>query len=228
MNVDSLAGVVTAGELLHQYLSLQQQRLGRKVLWIAASPDLTAPEDQLRLLEHGYQPEANIDEVDFILCTGGRAVFAATDYQEASTFTENGEAEPFRPLFRQAASRGLPLLCLGTREEHVVDGKCSFLPSRLASSYKHFAGKVVHFGRPQTAVFDEVLRLLEDAGMGLLEAKVAHIGLCPDRDVAGALNAGVSAVLLQDCRRSVEHSEGDDETVTSKGNPTIELESFCW
>jgi len=228
VDVEALAGIVTSGELLHQYLSLQQKRLGENVLWIAASSDLKAPEDQLDLLEYGYKPEANIDKVDFILCTGGGAVFAATDYQQESAFAKNGEVAPFRPLFRQASSRGLPLLCLGTLDEHIVDGQTYFMPARLASSYKDFDGKVVYFGRPQTAVFDEVLRVLEDAGMDLLEAKVAHVGLCPKRDVAGAVNAGFSSVLLRAEKQTAGNAESEEDSAAPSRSPTIELQSFRW
>mmetsp|Transcript_41894 Transcript_41894/g.98208 ORF Transcript_41894/g.98208 Transcript_41894/m.98208 type:complete len:417 (-) Transcript_41894:55-1305(-) len=218
--------IVTSGELIHQFLSLQKNRVGEHVMWLAESSEQDAIEDQVGVHELGYLPEANIDKVSFVLCTGGGAVLAGTKYQMESSFSENGEVEAYYKIFRQAVSRGLSLLCVGTQEHMRVGERNRFLPAKLAFPYKQFGGKVVYFGRPYNNFFDEVLRVLDEAGVDVASGRVAHIGVSPERDVAGAKRAGLDTVLVEPAQQPQPRSRKADQQKVHV--PTVSVSSFRW
>ncbi|CAJ1341289.1 unnamed protein product, partial [Effrenium voratum] len=204
---DGLA-VVTAGELAHNYLAKQgaNGKLGSRVLWIAWSERERGLGDFFEDLP-GFSLASSVDSADFILVSGVESRFAGTEAEEACAYEETGEQRVYRPLFRAAIQRMLPMVCANP-DCRVLrsDGRQSFMGGALAEYYERLGGQVMYFGKPHSSAFEEARRLLcraaaqdeeEALELELDEGfRICHVGDSLQYDVQGAMSVGFDAAFV--------------------------------
>lgn len=187
---DDLAGVVTSGELAHRYLS-KQGKLGTRVLWIAWSErEKRGLGDFFEGLED-YTLVSNVEDADFILVSGVESRFAGTEAEEACDYERTGEHRLYRPLFRAAIQRMLPMICANP-DLRVIrpSGWRAYLGGSLAAYYERLGGQA----RRQLCL---AVAGDEDAALELEldeDFRICHVGDSLQHDVRGARSV---SVLLQ-------------------------------
>lgn len=201
------AGVVTSGELTHRYLS-KQGKLGKRVLWIAWSErELRGLSDFFDGLE-GYTLASSVEEADFILVSGVESRFAGTQAEDACDYERTGNHRLYRPLFRAAIQRMLPMICANPDLRVIRPGGWrAYLGGALAQYYERLGGQVIYFGKPHSSAFEEARRQLCEAAAELRckdalqleldeDFRICHVGDSLHHDVRGALSVGLAAAFV--------------------------------
>mmetsp|Transcript_89521 Transcript_89521/g.208502 ORF Transcript_89521/g.208502 Transcript_89521/m.208502 type:complete len:401 (+) Transcript_89521:72-1274(+) len=194
INPDLVDGVVTSGELAHRYLGRYQEKLGSRVLWIAWH------DNQDRGLGHyfsdleGYSLSERVEDADFILASGVGSIFAGTPSAVSTKFERDGDSVPFEQTFRLAIARSLPMICANPDKTAIRPGGwVANLTGALAEHYKRLGGRVIYFGKPYTASFEEAYRILNEVEAG---KRVCHVGDSLQHDVKGASAVGLDAAFV--------------------------------
>jgi len=216
MGVDPahVAGVVTSGELAHDYLRRTGSKLGNRVLWIGSqgSPEQRAASSLFEgLIDYSFSDDAV--EADFLLASGVESLFAGTPAERRTGFMNHGSPRPFGPVFTRAIARSLPMLCVSPNLHTLKDTSWSS-PSTLAMHYEKLGGRVLYFGKPQTAAFNEAIAILEEAGVS--SDRICHVGASPKHDVGGAAAVGLDVIF-------VAGAEGDASTTPEEAEPELPL-----
>jgi len=232
---DDLAGVVTSGELVFRYLA-RQGKLGKRVLWIAWT------EREARGLGNffdgleDYTLADTVEEADFILVSGVQSRFAGTAAEDACDYEETGNHRLYRPIFRAAIQRALPMICANPDHRVVRPGGWqAYLGGFLAAYYERLGGQVIYFGKPHTAAFEEARRQLCHAAAGGDEAKaleleldegfrICHVGDSLHHDVKGALSVGFDAAFVAKTGLHAEAMGGPEAELTQVGVRDLCLE----
>ncbi len=101
--------------------------------------------------------------------TSAEAVFAGTLCQKAGNLqqadflfagmpeNENDMLEKYMPALEHAFALGLPLLCVGNDVSTYYNGEISLGAGALAEQYAVMGGKILTFGKPDTAFLDYAL-----------------------------------------------------------------------
>jgi len=190
-----LDDVVTSGELAYQYLKRSRAKLGSRVLWIAWK------EREKRGLANffdgleDYTLVSNVEDADFVLVSGVQAIYAGTSKEIITTYEEDGIPFPFGKLLRAASKRGLPMLCANPDLRVVRPGGWrAYLGGSLAAFYADRCyGRVIYFGKPYNAAFEEARRIMDSIGVS---GRICHVGDSLHHDVAGAVAAGFDAAFI--------------------------------
>jgi HAD superfamily hydrolase (TIGR01459 family) len=165
--------VITSGELGYQWLVKGQAHWGKKYFYIGPSKDA----DVLDGLE--YNRVDDIKDADFLLNVG----FGSEDQS----------AEDWTNLLRAAKNMALPMLCLNPDFEVVkISGERFACAGVLAADYEKLGGKVQYFGKPFPEVYAKCLQQFAP----LPKSRVLAIGDGIATDIAGAVGAGIDAMLI--------------------------------
>jgi HAD superfamily hydrolase (TIGR01459 family) len=164
--------VITSGELGYQWLASGQMPWRKKYFYIGPSKDA----DVLDGLE--YHRVDDIKQADFLLNVG----FGS----------EEESAEDWTNLLRAAKALKLPMLCLNPDFEVVkISGERFACAGVLAADYEKCGGEVKYFGKPFPEVYAKCMEWF-----ALPKAKVLAIGDGIATDIAGAVSAGIDAMLI--------------------------------
>lgn len=177
--VDLLDGVMSSGEDCWRALKARHSpaaepfhaALGARVWLMGAKKD----HDVVEGLD--LEVAAAIDGADFVLNVGPAPLRESlADYE--------GE-------LRDAAARGLPMLCCNPDRVVQVGDRTAMCAGALADRYIALGGTVAWHGKPYPGVYARALKLMEDVP----KARVLAIGDSLATDIAGAAGAGVDSAL---------------------------------
>ncbi len=103
---------------------------------------------------------------------------------------DSGESgpEPYLPLLRACAERGLPMLCANPDLEIVRGGSRIICAGLLARFYEQYGGVVRSIGKPHPEVYDIVCPTL-----GVPRSRILAVGDALATDIAGARAAGIAS-----------------------------------
>ncbi len=146
--------------------------LGRRFYPLAASAD----EDLLHGLD--YSAASDPAEADFLLTIG--------------LSEKRPDIAAHEDVLRQAASRGVTMVCVNPDIEVVRLGQRELCAGALAQYYEAIGGSVMHVGKPYPLVYRLCLDML-----GVHErARVLAVGDGMETDIPGARAAGLDALLV--------------------------------
>eukprot|EP00439_Symbiodinium_sp_Y106_P023677 s909_g2.t3 len=227
-NPNDLAGVVTSGEMAFRYLA-KQGKFGKRVLWIAWTElEARGLGDFFEGLE-GYTLSESVEEADFILVSGVQSRFAGTAVEDACDYEETGNHRLYRPMFRAAIQRNLPMICANPDLRVIRPGGWkAYLGGSLAAYYERLGGQVIYFGKPYTSAFEEARRQLCHAVADGDEAKaleleldeefrICHVGDSLHHDVKGAISVGFDAAFVALTGIHAEEMGGDGAELSQVG-----------
>ncbi len=165
--------VITSGELGYQWLATGQAPWGKKYFYIGPSKDADIVNDL------DYQRVDDIKQADFLLNVG----FGS----------EEESASDWGNLLRAAQKMNLPMLCLNPDFEVVkISGERFACAGVLAADYEKLGGAVKYFGKPFADVYAHCMQQL----VPVPKHKVLAIGDGIATDIAGAVGAGIDAMLI--------------------------------
>jgi HAD superfamily hydrolase (TIGR01459 family) len=122
----------------------------------------------------------------------------ATDLAKADFVLNTGahmaedEISDFEPILAPAAARGLPMICANPDLEVIRGGQREICAGMLAQRYEELGGRVRYHGKPDPAIYEHCFNLLGIAR----GTPVLGIGDSLRTDIAGAVNAGIDALLV--------------------------------
>jgi len=167
--------VVSSGEVGYQWLASGQNTLGKHYYYIGPDKDLDVTDGL------DFTQVKTIPEAEFLLNVG-----FGSEEQNASDWTE---------ILQQAKGRGLTMVCLNPDLEVVkLTGERFPCAGVLAQDYERLGGKVIWFGKPYGAVYEECLNSLslrERAGV----RDSQHTGTSNSRIVPHPLDANERQAL---------------------------------
>ena len=127
-----------------------------------------------------------LEEARFIICTG--------------LFDDTREMpDDYTDMLTGAARRGLPLIC--ANPDLVVDrgGTLVWCAGALARLYREAGGTVRIAGKPHRPIYEAALeRITAMTGHPYRKSRILAIGDGPQTDIAGAANAGITALFITD------------------------------
>lgn len=167
--------VLSSGEAVHLELASRSDPffagLGDKLYHLGPERDRNVYEDlPYRSVE--------LEGADFILNTGPvELTESVADYQN---------------LLDRALARRLPMIC--ANPDHVVirQGKRITCAGAMASAYSHMGGMVVDRGKPDPAIYDLALAMLDLSD----RSRICAVGDALHTDIRGARAGGFDAVLV--------------------------------
>jgi HAD superfamily hydrolase (TIGR01459 family) len=168
--------MVSAGEDAHQALKRRSDlfyaSLGRRC---AA---LMRPADTVLLEGLDLEIVDRLDRADFVFLIGldpARLDLAA-----------------YEPFLREAAARGLPMVCANPDLVRAVPDGLHLAPGTIARRYEELGGRVRYHGKPHPAIYRSCLEALAIAD----RSRVVAVGDSLEHDIAGAAHAGVPSALV--------------------------------
>ena len=139
---------------------------------------LAAPDDDDLLHGLDYAPSATVAEADFLLAIGLR--------------DEHSNLAGHEPFLSEAASRGLPMLCVNPDREVIRLGTRELCAGALAACYNQMGGAVAYVGKPYPFIYRLSLDML-----GIeQQARVLAVGDGLETDISGARAAGIDSLLV--------------------------------
>ncbi len=168
--------VMSSGEAVHRALLARDDpffaALGRRCLHIGPERD--------RNIFEGLDLSLAADPAaaDFVLNTGPWSLEeTVADYEVQ---------------LRACAAAGLPMVCANPDLVVIREGRAVICAGALARRYEELGGRVAYRGKPDPAIYDDCMALLE----GVDRRRVLAVGDAFHTDIAGAANAGIDAVLV--------------------------------
>jgi HAD superfamily hydrolase (TIGR01459 family) len=173
---DAYEGIVTSGEACWELLRRRElppfDRLGSRCLLVARGRDRSVVEGlALTLVE-------DVDGADFILLAGLDDALASP--------------EAWRPRWRAAIARGLPLICANPDLTMIGAAGLAPGPGSLARLYQDLGGAVTHVGKPHRPIYEACLSLLGRPD----PRRVLAVGDSLDHDIRGGAGMGLGTVLI--------------------------------
>jgi len=234
LNSEHVAGIVTSGEIAYQYLSRHRAKLGSRVLWISWAADKDRGLGSFFDGLEGYTLVDNADQADFMFVSGVEALFAGTRREVITDFERDGSRVPFTRVLRRGIQNSLPMLCANPDKEAIRPGGWrAHLPGLLAQQYEELGGRVMYFGKPHTAAFEQARQILDSAcageeglatvdaegSEGLDPSRICHIGDSLAHDVKGATQNGLHSAFVVS---TGIHAKDFEEELTVQ-----QVEKFC-
>lgn len=173
---DLYGKVMSSGEAVHLELATRRDpwyaKLGRRCLHLGPERDRNVF-DELDL-----DVVTRPDEADFVLNTG--------------PLSFEDSAEQYLPQLQACAQARLPMVC--ANPDHVVirEGKRVVCAGALAALYETMGGEVNYRGKPDPAIYDVCLDLLEIRD----RSRIAAVGDALHTDIAGANAAGIESIFV--------------------------------
>lgn len=206
--------VMSSGEAVHRELRARRdpwfERLGRRYLLIGA------PGDAVLLDGIDCERRQTVEEADFLLNTGLDGI--------------EDTVERHLPLFERAIRAGLPMICANPDLVVVQQGHPFLCAGTLAARYRFMGGEVVYRGKPDPAIYDDCLALLEIAD----RRRVLAVGDAFETDVKGAHGAGLDSLLIMGGIHADELHGADGARIAAVAEgyggfvPTMAMPRFRW
>jgi HAD superfamily hydrolase (TIGR01459 family) len=146
--------------------------LGRRCYLFGAARDLSMFEDV------DIERVADLAAAEFILCT--------------NLFTVGARPEDHEADLRQAAARGLPMICANPDLVVVHGDNLEYCAGAVAELYEKLGGRVAYHGKPHAPVYARARAILG----GAPSARTLCIGDSLRTDIAGANGAGLDSLLV--------------------------------
>jgi HAD superfamily hydrolase (TIGR01459 family) len=210
--------VMTSGEDTWQHLSRRPDAfyrgLGSAVLHLGPPRDAGLHEGLgLVVVEQAVA-------ADFILNTG--------------TWGWEAETTPYDPVLREAAARGLPMICANPDLVVRNGDQLAICAGMLAQRYEAMGGNVRWHGKPLPGIYDTCFGLLGIAD----KSRILGVGDSLRTDVAGAVGAGLDCVLVTGGIHAEELGVAPGRTpdpaklaaafAAAQVTPTYVLPGFAW
>lgn len=125
---------------------------------------------------------APLEDAEAIICTGLNDGFTETP-------------DHYRDGLRDAAARGLPMICANPDIQVNWGGRLMWCAGALAQIYQSHGGAVIFGGKPHAPIYRLARQRLASAGLAP-GAAILAIGDGLHTDILGANKAGVDAVLV--------------------------------
>jgi len=174
---DMYEGLLTSGEILYHDLKNRIDkffsRLGHKYYYIGND------KNRLNFESAGYEAVSSPALADFVIV--------------GEVIDKDDEINNYMPLFQQAMTKALPMLCADADRIKIATGNIPMMgPGYIAERYSRMGGYVFARGKPQTDVFAYCME-----GMEITDKKrVIVIGDGFETDIMGGHNAGLSTVFI--------------------------------
>ncbi len=197
LDPDLFHAVVTSGEVAWRLLRERRvppfSELGRRCLLFTRFGDLEVVEGlDLELVD-------DPDAADFVFLSG--------------IDSPDRDLDSYRPALERAARRRLWAVCANPDRVAPQGDRLIPAPGAVAEAYVRMGGRVVHTGKPHPWIYREALRRLG----GIAPARTVAVGDSCEHDVAGAVRAGLDAVLvLEGVHRDAFPPELDGEAVAAR------------
>ena len=198
-------GILSSGEAGWQWLKAEDTPLGSRYYYIG--------------------PDKDADVMDGLGYTRVRELQAAAFLLNVGFGSDEPISDEHTPELREALSLRLPMLCLNPDLEVVkISGERFACAGVMAHQYADMGGKVVWFGKPYKAVYEQSQLLL-----GVDKARLVAIGDSLETDIPGAMRFGIDSVLvsggiLKDNTLQEIESLCDE----AKLSPTYIIPRFTW
>ncbi len=147
-------------------------QLGRRCLHVGPERDNDVREG------NGLDIVAQVEDADFILCTG------IDGWDETVT--------DYEPLLAAGAARGLPMVCANPDLVVHIGDRLSLCAGSLARRYEELGGYVAWHGKPDGVVFARALEALGSPNL----ARTLMIGDGLRTDIAGGHAYGIDTLFL--------------------------------
>ncbi len=169
-------GIVSAGEEVHRALVSRADpwfaALGRRCFHLGAARDYSVWEGvDLDMVD-------TLGEASFILNTG--------PWDDEATVAQ------YEDLLREAAARGLPMICANPDREVVRGKKLVLCAGALAARYEALGGRVRSIGKPHAAIYRRCFEVLETSD----PKRILAIGDSLRTDIAGAAALGMDTIFV--------------------------------
>jgi len=132
---------------------------------------------------------------------------------------------------RDAADRGLPMVCANPDQLVVRNGIMGIAPGALAARYHEIGGRVIYFGKPYQDIYRRCLKLLE----GVPKTRIVAIGDALTTDIKGANNNNLDSILVASGihAEQLQNIPGDDnelQAICHQENqyPSMITKGFIW
>jgi HAD superfamily hydrolase (TIGR01459 family) len=199
--------IATSGDVA---IGLIVERIEDPVLHIGPARDLSLFDAAAE--EAGRRPQlVSSSEARYALCTGLR--------DDVNETPDDYETE-----LRGLASRRMTMICANPDIVIHRGDALIYCAGALARKYEELGGSVVYAGKPHAPIYRRALTQAERAvGAPLDKRRVLAIGDGMKTDVAGAVGAGLDALLVtHGIHRAVLHGEA----LEAAADP-VELERLC-
>lgn len=168
------SAIVTSGEVVHSYIKKNGKDLGNNYYIIGPERDNDIIED----LNYNYVSSSA--DADFVIITG---------------FDDNKfEMDYIIPELDIAIKRNLTLICANPDMMIVKkNGNSEPCAGYIGNYYQKMGGKVIYFGKPYPAVYEEkILSMISTYDI----SRVAAIGDSLETDIKGATNFNIDSYLI--------------------------------
>ncbi|KAM3339247.1 hypothetical protein P3S68_029116 [Capsicum galapagoense] len=220
-------GVITSGELTHQYLQMRGDAwfasLGRSCIQMTWSD-----RGAISLEGLGLQVVENVEEADFILAHGTEALGLSS-----------GAALPMKldeleKILDQCAAKKIPMVVANPDFVTVEARALRVMPGTLAATYEKLGGEVKWMGKPDKIIYKSAMEMAAvDASDCIAVGDSLH------HDIKGANAAGIASAFITGGIHATELGLGkfgevaDDDSVhafalKNDAYPTYVLPSFTW
>ena len=206
-------GIMTSGEAAHLALKSREHewfaRLGRRVFHLG-------PERDRNVIEGvDVVPVATPADADFVLNTGPDDLGGLTELSD------------YEGLLQECLAAGLPMICAYPDLEVLRGGIRLICAGALTQRYEAIGGQAFWLGKPDPAIYQPVLQMLNVPG-----GRVLAVGDALRTDIAGATAAGLESCWVLGGIHAAEL--GDDQTRIEAAAraaglaPVATLPSFVW
>jgi HAD superfamily hydrolase (TIGR01459 family) len=210
---DDYTGIMTSGEATWLHLHHREDpwfaALGSRVFHIGPDRDGNVMEDL------GLARVTRADQAEFVLNTGPDDHLGASDPAD------------YEAMLTACAAARLPMICANPDLEVIRGGVRVICAGALAARYVEMGGDVRLIGKPDAAIYEPVLAMLERA-----KSRVLAVGDALRTDIAGARAAGVDACWVLGGIHG-EELAGDQALVERMArdaglSPVAAVPSFVW
>ena len=229
--------VVSSGEVGYQWLQqfsssplVGDSRAGGKphISVSKITPPLTPPSrgGEFKRTYYYIGPDKDLDVADGLNFTCVDALADAEFLLNVGFGSEEQSTADWLPLLHDAKQKNLPMVCLNPDLEVVkLSGERFACAGVIGHAYEALGGKVIWFGKPFNAVYDECLRMLSP----IPKPRLLAIGDSVDTDIPGAESFGIDCVLISGGILKI-HTAAEIEAMCRSRNlsPTYIMPQLAW
>jgi HAD superfamily hydrolase (TIGR01459 family) len=170
--LDCYSAIVTSGVATRDDLETRTQNARLKMLHLG-------PERDRGIFEGLDIQTTDVEHADIVLCSG----LYDDDVETPADYVD---------LLDRMKARALTMICANPDRVVQRDGRLIYCAGALASEYEKIGGDVIYYGKPRTAIYDNVRAALKGA------KKPLAIGDGMHTDIKGANAAGIDALFIAD------------------------------
>ena len=179
-NKNNFIEIMTSGEMIWQELFNYSSKYGsnlKNCFHIYNNSKEDGKDFRIGLEKFDFV--SNVKEADFIL---------------ACTPFENTKPLDYITILNDALDRNLIMFCANPDFVSVENNndKDIFCMGTIADLYEHMGGKVVILGKPNTAIYIESFKKIDQLEL----SRIVAVGDSLDHDILGASNFGIDSILI--------------------------------